>query len=698
MTGVAALSIPDVSPDDDACTAALAYAKCGWYVIPIEHSTKHPGSVLGRRWQELSTRDPEQIIAMWAGTNHGIALHCGRSGAVVLDVDNPDATPDVVRQHGGNPPTQLTRPDTPDRRHLVYAVPAGRRFGNSNGKLGGAWGEVRGQNGVIVVAPSHHPDGGEYRWTVTGDVPELPAEIAAMLPDADKVDADAATDEQVGTFLAVHTAAAQPHLIGALVNRYRDQVAAGHSRHQTGISVMAWAMDEAAAGVYSAREADKALRPIFIASKTDASIPGKTLSERQAAHAWDGIRAWAIGRALAKTADRRVERAEKAAGLPTLEQLGGVGKATSQAAQFLTGLPTTPPTEQPAETELFPVQWASTIRKELATWAWDWDGHGRIQKGALTLFAGRPEAGKSTCARHFAARWSTGELDGCWVGKPVSVAYIASEESWTHTIAPSLEAANANMDRICRFSADGDRLVGVNGAADRDKLIATAHANDIRVYILDPLMSATVDGKADLYRSNEIRELLTPWAEVAQEIDGVVLGISHLVKAARSVTSGINGSGAFGEIPRCIFGFAVDRDAGDRVMSQDKNSSGMGGLNIAYRIGQGQFELSDGTTGSTGRFEIIGNTDRNVNSLLAEEQTGGGARSAANECVQWLKGYLTMKGPTQRIEIVSDAAGLGFTEARVKKAAQKLGVQIERTREVPSKTIWHLGQGGGDDE
>jgi hypothetical protein len=58
-----------------------------------------PGSVVGKRWQDKSLRDPKQIAAWFAGTNHDIAGHCGRSGAVVLDVDKPELVPDHWRTH-----------------------------------------------------------------------------------------------------------------------------------------------------------------------------------------------------------------------------------------------------------------------------------------------------------------------------------------------------------------------------------------------------------------------------------------------------------------------------------------------------------------------------------------------------------------------------------------------------------------------
>ena len=160
----AALAIPKLDDNVDNLTAALAYAEAGWYVLPVRLGTKNPGSVVGKHWQDKSSREPKQIIAWFAGTTHDVALHCGRSGAIVFDVDQPDKLPDILRKHLRAAPYQSTRPDVPGRGHYVFLQPPGRRIGNSGGRLGGAWGEVRGANGVIMAQPSHHPEGGHYQW------------------------------------------------------------------------------------------------------------------------------------------------------------------------------------------------------------------------------------------------------------------------------------------------------------------------------------------------------------------------------------------------------------------------------------------------------------------------------------------------------------------------------------------------------
>ena len=132
-----ALSIPDVT-GMDVINAALAYAKAGWYVGPIDMKTKHAGSVLGKGWPAKTSRDPKMIIDWLALAGHGIFLHAGRSGAVVFDVDHPGNLPPIMAEAFTTTPGpfQSPRAGEPRRGHYPYLVPAGRMLGNSTGKLG----------------------------------------------------------------------------------------------------------------------------------------------------------------------------------------------------------------------------------------------------------------------------------------------------------------------------------------------------------------------------------------------------------------------------------------------------------------------------------------------------------------------------------------------------------------------------------
>lgn len=254
------LSIPDLPDDCTPRAAALAYARCGWYVVPSRpDDLKNPGSILGKRWPSLSTREPEVIRRYWpSGCARGVEFHVGRSGAVVFDVDHPHALPRVLRKAvaATAPPFQSTRTNEPGKGHYVFAVPPGRSFGNSTGGLGDGWGEVRGRNGVILVEPSAHPDaehGGDYWWEAVGEVPVLPASVAAELSEA-KASVRSASAVAVAEFIAAHNTGNPRRLRGILAKLDR-QIAAGASRHDATLGVLVWAMKEANAGILPAEPA-----------------------------------------------------------------------------------------------------------------------------------------------------------------------------------------------------------------------------------------------------------------------------------------------------------------------------------------------------------------------------------------------------------------------------------------------------------
>jgi hypothetical protein len=313
---VTALHIPVIDPDDDVLSAAFKYAEAGWYVLPVKMSTKHPGSVVGNHWQDQSSRDPKMLAAWYAGTSGlGIALHQGRSGAVAVDVDKPEVMPDVLAAACVRTVHQSTRDNYADRGHYLFAMPPGRNIGNSNGALGKDWGEIRGKNGVVIVEPSHHEkaaDGGRYQWVTTGELLELPADVAELLPDA--FDAtDAATDAQVLTFLAEHTAASQAKLVNVWCAMFTRDVDAGGSRHQSMVTKLVGAMKEARAGYFPAQLAADTLEGMFLAAvgKAPKGKQGASRTGAIARNEWAGLLSWAIAQAQAADLDEVRARVEQ---------------------------------------------------------------------------------------------------------------------------------------------------------------------------------------------------------------------------------------------------------------------------------------------------------------------------------------------------------------------------------------------------
>nr|CAA9311450.1 MAG: DNA primase [uncultured Nocardioidaceae bacterium] len=294
---VSALYIPDVGPDDDALGAALAYGRARLDVGPLQAETKDPGSVLRKEWQRQTSCDPEVIASWFAGTDHGVFIHAGRSGLVIFDVDDPDLVPSKLAAAIAecSPPYQTTRDGDDRRGHYIFQQPPGRMLGNGTGKLGGDWGQIRGLHGVIVVAPSVHEnvaDGGRYVWRRTGLVPELPSSVAKLLDDATEA-SDAATDAQVEAFLDKHTDASRHELLEAWCRTYVRKVEAGESRHDRMVSVLTGAMKEARAGYFDARTAAATLAGLFLVAVRRGPLPGGkqgvARTPGQARSEWAGI-------------------------------------------------------------------------------------------------------------------------------------------------------------------------------------------------------------------------------------------------------------------------------------------------------------------------------------------------------------------------------------------------------------------------
>jgi hypothetical protein len=369
------LTVPLITSELGMLGAALEYAQAGWYITPARRCTKDPGSVLGKGWQTRTSRDPEVIVSWYAGTDHGIALHAGRSGAIVLDIDNPANLHEDIRRavtEHGLVPFQQTRPDTdPGRGHLIFQQPDGRMLGNGVGTLGKGWGEVRGKNGVIIAAPTEHPDGGRYWWHTAGPVPVLPRYVADHLTDA--VDADApATDEQVRRFLDGHRDAERVELLDVHVHSFAKKVTTGESRHDTMVGALTGALKEAAAGLIDASAAADTLGGLFLSAvvKPGVGKQGAARSPAQARSEWAGILAWAVAQAAAADpAATRARAAEKIPPQPTAVDADPFANAITFAE---------------LDTKTYP---APTYLVDKI-----------LPRGGITLLAGAPKIGKSYLA------------------------------------------------------------------------------------------------------------------------------------------------------------------------------------------------------------------------------------------------------------------------------------------------------------
>lgn len=600
------LTVPALAADTDTLTAALAYANAGWYVVPIKRGTKHPGSVLGKGWHTKSSRDPHQVADWFIGNDHGIALHVGRSGGVVLDIDHPDKVPPVVRQAivGTNPPWQNTRPADPERGHVLFLQPTDRVVGNGNGNLGKAWGEVRGLNGVIVVAPSTHPDdGGRYTWQRTGPVPAIPRELAELLPGPAATAEDAVSDAMVEAFLDSVTRNERPALLGGPINAFARDVAAGASRHAAAIEALCWALRDAAAGCFPARIAVEKLREPFLAAVTKPGHgkQGAARTAREAAHEWAGIASWSVAQALADDHHARRDAIEQRAPRQDLGDLVGL-IAPPEGAPAMSNDPTPGDVDQEEEAaralevqaahnrlvdaELRTLRARAEAREILVreraghrpapdhgtladilarpeTPQWRIDGF--LPADGRLLWSAQRKTGKTTAVNNLARSLITGDpflgrfdvhpIDGRVVVLNYEVTG-ATFARWAHDVG-------VPTDRMYVINLRGRRNLLADDEG-REQLAALIRAQDGQVLLVDPF------GRAYTGESQDKAEHVAPWLirldEVAEQA-----GIAELILTAHAGWNGerVRGSSALEDWPDVIATMTRDPDTDTRFLKAE---------------------------------------------------------------------------------------------------------------------------------
>ena len=292
------LSIPEGVGELSVLNAAKAYAAAGWYVLPVVQGSKNPGSYVGKGWPEKSTRDSNEIEMLFGNHDLSIALHIGKSGALVIDVDDPSELPDLLNDElqKSNVPFQASRMiGDPRRGHYFFSIPSGAMYGNGVGSLGEKWGDVRGNNGVVIAAPSTHASGGHYSWRRTGELPELPALIAWNLNPSKDVNAPAASTQEISDFMEKHTGNLHPNLLAWRIHQLKKDLKVASSRHTAFLTFVLTILKDSKLEFYDATNALNQASFVFNFTKP---------IEEQTPNEFNGIVAWALAQVEAMTLDQ----------------------------------------------------------------------------------------------------------------------------------------------------------------------------------------------------------------------------------------------------------------------------------------------------------------------------------------------------------------------------------------------------------
>ena len=242
-----------------------------------------------------------------------------------------------------------------------------------------------------------------------------------------------------------------------------------------------------------------------------------------------------------------------------------------------------------------------TILSKVESQQVDWLWQRRIPLGKITILDGDPGMGKSLLSIFIAACVSTGQPmpDGA-PGKQGKVILIAPEDAAEDTIKPRVEAAEGDpsqvlmIDNMDLLNIKDTKKIKINErpfslAQDMGILEQAIKQTGTILVIIDPLM-AVLGRNIDSSRDQDVREVLSPLAQVTERTGCAILIIRHLNKGS-SDNILYRGSGSIGIIAVARIGLLVAHDPDDeqkRVFATIKNNLSKIAPNLSYQIAENE--------------------------------------------------------------------------------------------------------------
>lgn len=319
---------------------------------------------------------------------------------------------------------------------------------------------------------------------------------------------------------------------------------------------------------------------------------------------------------------------------------------------------------------------------------WLWPDH--IPLGKITVLVGDPGVGKSMLTAAIAAQislgspWPVGNTE-CSQG---DVVMLCGEDDLSDTVRPRMDAAGADVSRVHAItmvrevSEDGgieERLFALS--RDIEHLgSALKSLPETRAVIIDPVSNYLGEG-ADSYKDADVRRVLRPLKELAEENNVAMILVGHMNKASQmKALYRMNGSLAFVALARVVYLVTKDKDDSERRLV----------LPVKVNIAKD----------STGMAYAMQSTPENVpyvvwerepvtvtaEEALAEEPAA--SRMEREDAIAWLRDALA-EGPMDATELRKAAEASGVAWRTLGRAKKDAGV-ISRKKGFGNGWEWVL--------
>jgi hypothetical protein len=340
---------------------------------------------------------------------------------------------------------------------------------------------------------------------------------------------------------------------------------------------------------------------------------------------------------------------------------------------------------------------AATYQIAAVKWLWP----SRFAIGKLGILAGLPDEGKGQVLADMAARTTRASEWPCGEGfAPLgNVILLTAEDGIEDTVVPRLLAAGADLDRIEIVSmvivfGNRDRMFNLGTDLDllRQKI---AEVGDVKLVLIDPISAYLGTGKIDSFRTTDVRAVLGPLVDLANELGVAFVGIMHFNKKM-DVTNAllrISDSLAFGAAARHVYAVVDDAENKRKLLVRAKNNLAPATKALAYSFSVREVGRDAKTDQTIYAPHVIWHP-KHVDVTASEAMqaaTEAKSPTARDEAKKFLADLLA-NGPVTKNDIEEAAQANGVAERTLFRAnsslkiiAKKDGPNGEWTWRLPSQ-------------
>jgi putative DNA primase/helicase len=353
---------------------------------------------------------------------------------------------------------------------------------------------------------------------------------------------------------------------------------------------------------------------------------------------------------------------------------------------------------------------ASDVEIRAIEWLWS----KRFAIGKIGVIAGLPDEGKGQVLCYIAGRITQGQTWPIAEGRSRlgNVVILSAEEDPADSLVPRLMAAGADTDHVRLIKMV--REPGEDGQTQKRMFSLIKDLEKLRQEIvdlgnvvavmIDPITSYLGVDEVDSYRDTDVRAVLGPLKELAEEMRIAIIAIMHFNKKV-DVTNAllrISNSLAFVGLPRHVYAVVDDAENERKLLVRAKNNDAAASDNrtLAYH-----FEVSevgfDAKVNEVIRAPYIVWEPEYVDITANEAMQAAGENKSPGERDKAKTLLLAILADGREVpvdEIKDIAGGHGLSWRTVRRAGEDLNVIVDKDRTTPKgKWFWKLPEDGVDD-